>query len=62
MIISDEAYTGWLDFAATHRASMTALAEAVGLMLPAGLSRRLETELVTIAQQVDHERRSRRPT
>ena len=63
--VSDESRAGWQAFASDHDISVTALAEAVGLILGADhppLSKTLTTELKMIARAVDKERRSRRGT
>jgi hypothetical protein len=58
--LSPDAYAGWQTYAAEHGLSATSLVEAFGLILPAGLPKRLESELLGIAGQVTAERRSRR--
>lgn len=59
--ISPESRAGWQRFATDNGLTMAAMAEAVGLVLAAGLPARVHDELVTIARAVTAERRSRRP-
>lgn len=58
--ISPEAYAGWKAFAAEHGTTVTAVVEALGLALGAGIPRRLEAEVVAVARQVSDERLSRK--
>lgn len=58
--VSAEAYAGWARFAGDHDVTVTALVEAVGLALGAGVPEPLAGEVVAVARAVSSERRSRR--
>ena len=60
--LSAESYEGWKNYAAENDVTVTGLVEALGTMLAAGLPRRVETELLTIARATAAERKARRPT